>query len=446
MVSGPNAEARMAHTDAAPETGQPHHHSTGTRAPEAGAVSACPHSPTEAASPAGGQPGQEPGSKLTFITLLYVAALTITSLYAPQPLLSSIHTDYPALGKPTVALLMAVCMLPLSIAPLVYGFYLRTLQTRMVLVVGVCMLIVADLGLFVCTHFWGLVALRLLQGLSIPALLTCLMASISNHYKGAELQRAMAIYIAVTILGGVVGRLAMGIVASWLGWRHAFLAASLALILALVPLWLLPARGNSRHMSHVRFGDFFVIMRTPGMLKLLGIESCVMFLYGAISNYLPFHLSGAEQGVSEWRIALMYTGNMLGVFIALGSHWIIARFGSETRVIGAGLCIILAGLPILFCANLWIIFAAMCVVSVGQFLIHGICPGLINRLKSADKGAVNGVYLSCYYAGSAIGAYGPGFVYAQWGWGVLVSMLMGILLLMGLACTHRLGESISRGM
>ncbi len=66
-------------------------------------------------------------------------------------------------------------------------------------------------------------ALRLVQGLLIPAMLTSLMTYISQVTAKSDIARAMAWYIAATILGGFAGRAFSGLIASLLHWRFSFL-------------------------------------------------------------------------------------------------------------------------------------------------------------------------------------------------------------------------------
>ena len=378
--------------------------------------------------------------KWNFLLLLYVTTLTFATMYSPQPLLSTIHAEYPQHSGSTIALLMAVTLMPLSIAPLIYGSYLSSFDTRHVLLVCTALLAVGGWGLYFFQSFSILLAVRAMQGLVIPAMLTCLMAQISGKFQGTELQRAMSIYVGITILGGVVGRVLCGGVATWVGWRYSFLVLSVALLLALIPLWRMNSCAKP-HIAHVRLSEFVGIIRTPGIGALLIIEACGLFIYSAVSNYLPFRITEIGSGVSEWRIGLMYLGNVIGVFMAFGSRWFIHTMGSEVRAIRLGLCVLLCALPGLLTHNLWALFLAMCAMSMGEFLAHSISPGLINRMTLCDKAAVNGLYLSVYYMGGALGSYLPGLVYGLWGWVVFTALLM-VVMFIGIMCTRGLGRHI----
>ena len=83
-----------------------------------------------------------------------------------------------------------------------------------------------------------------------------------------------------------------------------------------------------------------------------------------------------------------------------------------------------------------LLFVTMWLICTGQYLEHCIGPGLINQMSSLDKGVINGLYLSFYYAGGSIGSYVSVWVYGHLGWGACVAMLAMILLMMLIAVFH----------
>lgn len=372
------------------------------------------------------------GQTKKFLGLLYVTVCTFAALYTPQPLLSSIQSDYPALEASTITLLMTAALFPLGVGPLLYGFFLSSLSTRKVLLVCVGLLSMAEFGLFYYTQFEVMLAFRLLQGLLIPAILTCLMAHIAAKFRGTALQRAMAVYIGVTVLGGLLGRVLSGFVASLCGWRYAFLLWGLALLVALVPMLCLQAEGKA-HFARVRLQEFREILAIRGMCSLLFIDFIGFFVYSGISNVLPFYMQQKWGGFSEWHISLMYLSMGFGMVTAFASSRLQSLFGGELRTIMAGLCLYCAATPLLLYPHVLVIFVAICLVCIGQFTEHSISPGLINRLSGEhDKSAVNGLYLSLYYCGGALGSYLPVMVYSAFGWEVFIGFLtlcLGLFLL-----------------
>ena len=362
----------------------------------------------------------------TFAGLMYITVCTYATLYAPQPLLSSIHAEYSMLSGAVISLIMTVVLAPLSIAPLIYGSFLGSVRAKHVLALCLCLLLIGSLGAFFSSDYTVLLFFRFLQGLAIPAVLTCIMAYISSRFRGERLQRALAFYVGINILGSTCGRLLAGVIASFGGWRSAFLILAAALLLAFYPVFLMK-KEDKAHFHAVAFHEFLDILRLPTVKTLLLIDICGFFVFSAIAHCLPFYLS--EHGtVGEFRIAMLYIGYAVGFFIAFASPRIIHFLGSEVRTILTGVCLYLLVLPLFLSHNTFLLFIAMTLVCTGQFLEHSVAPGLINRVTSGqDKGAVNGLYLSLYYFGGALSSFLSVFLYMMLGWQMVLGILACVL-------------------
>ena len=78
-----------------------------------------------------------------------------------------------------------------------------------------------------------------------------------------------------------------------------------------------------------------------------------------------------------------------------------------------------------------------------MFLLHSVLSAFLNHLESARKGLVNGLYVSAYYAGGALGSYFPGFVYQWFGWSAFVGLLASLVVgLVGLSLALRQARSV----
>jgi YNFM family putative membrane transporter len=361
-----------------------------------------------------------------FLALLYVTSLTYATMYSPQPLLSTIQRVFPQYTSTTIALVMTLPLGLLSVAPLFYGSFLSVWKTRTVLLISVSGMALSGFGLFLHHDLAGILTFRLLQSILIPAVFTCIMAHISSCYSGQELQRALAIYIGVSIMGGLLGRIGAGVISSLIGWRYVFLVFAL---MQAVGLFLLRPLQNTQQSRFTRvcIPEFLAILKKPIVAQLLFIDACGFFVFAAVANYLPFRLSAINTNISDWIISLMYVGYGIGVFLAFGSRRTIALMRGETRAIFLGVSIYFCTLPGFCTESLWGTALIMCCVCIGQFMEHSISPGLINRSVDMDKGAVNGLYLSVYYLGGTLGSFVPGLIYRQWGWNAFIGVLACVL-------------------
>ncbi len=362
--------------------------------------------------------------------LLLAAILTLATMYVPQPLLSSIQKSFPMHSDAHIALLMTVIFVPLSIAPLIYGAFLNTFSTKRILLCSVGLLFISAMGLYLAKDFNVILFFRFIQGLVVPAMLTSLMAHLSAQYQGMTLQYIMAIYIAATIVGGLIGRIFSGIIASAFTWQTSSLV--LALALAVLFVCIMSLKEQTRNTTtKSSLAEFQQIVHTTGIKRLLFIESICFFVFVALATYLPFFLTQIDNSISEWRIGLMYLGYGMGIIIALQSRNIIHAVGGSIRSIRLGVCIFILSIMLFLIPNLYCIFVAMFILCAGQFLEHSITPGLVNRICPYNKSAVNGLYLSIYYFGGALGSYLPGFIYEAFGWTSFIAFL-GCLLMVAL--------------
>ncbi|MBR6610993.1 MAG: MFS transporter, partial [Campylobacter sp.] len=70
-----------------------------------------------------------------------------------------------------------------------------------------------------------------------------------------------------------------------------------------------------------------------------------------------------------------------------------------------------------------LIFVAMVVFCLGNFIAHSIASGFVNKMATTHKGISNGLYVSFYYFGGALGSFIPGLIYMPFGWSAFLWFL-----------------------
>lgn len=367
------------------------------------------------------------------LPIIFNTILALSVLYAPQPLLPVLSTEF-SVSREAAAALTTVTFIPLALAPLAYGYLLETVSPVRVLKYAVPILAVTELLFAVTPLFSLLIAIRLIQGLLVPAILTSLMTYLSGRSSADTVQRAMALYIAATIFGGFIGRAASGMIASFWGWRVSFIVLAITLVGGVLLLYRLP-EAVDRTMVRPRPGDLLEVLRRPGFLSLYLSVFCLFLIFAAVMNFLPFRLTELSQQANELRIGLMYSGYMMGIVTSLGAPWVVARIGGEIpamRLGLAGLGFTLAGLA---SGWIWLLFGMMFVFCAAMFLVHATASGLVNRMAGSEhRGLTNGLYVAFYYAGGSVGSFAPGLIYRSYGWngfliGLALICLTGFLLI-----------------
>ncbi len=356
-------------------------------------------------------------------TIVFTTILSFSALYAPQPLLPLLARQL-SIELPAASLLMTVVFVPLSIAPLAYGLLLGTVSPRRMLQVAVPLLALSQIPFLFASSYIVLLGARFVQGLLIPAILTALMTFAAQN-RG-ELQRAMSVYIASTIVGGFAGRAVSGALASAFSWRAPFLFLLISLAISFVFLLRLPEPGALK-----------ILRPDPRRLLQLLADSrlrvfyvvvfCFFFAFAALMNFLPFRLTALQGTTSELKIGLTYSGYLLGVVTALGSAAICRRLGGELTTIRVGLAIYALALLGFLTGNITVLFGLMFLFCGAMFLVHSTCSAYLNRIGGGDNGMVNGLYVASYYFGGMLGSFLPGLVYRQFGWVVFVVSLFLIV-------------------
>lgn len=259
-----------------------------------------------------------------------------------------------------------------------------------------------------------------------------------------QVRRYVAIYIASTILGGFTGRALTGVLASAFEWRWVFLGWAGLLFLVWLLLLRLEADVGARRES-LSFEVIRKVLRERVFRRSYLLIFLMFFVFASILNYLPFRLKEVDEGISELAIGLAYGGYLVGIVIALGSSRIASVVGGESRAVVLGMMLCVLGTGMLFTAQTVVIYGAMFVLCAGMFLVHSLMSGYLNHLASASRGVVNGLYISFYYAGGALGVYLPGHLYRHFGWGAYLTVLLGMLSVsLVLACRLHPGAGLRR--
>lgn len=361
---------------------------------------------------------------------LAITVLAYFVLYGPQPLLPRLADAY-AVSESQTALLMTAALLPLGIAPIAYGALLARVTSRQVLLAGVTALGAATLLFAWAASFPLLLALRLAQGLVLPAVLTAMMTALSERTQPRRMQRVMSAYIASTIVGGLGGRLLSGAFATYLDWTAFFLLTGAALLVTVPFLWRVP-EVPAGAASRISASLLARVATANGNWRIYAAIFCLFFVFVGLLNFLPFRVRALHPGASEFLIGLIYSGYLMGIVAALAARRVIGALGSTRRTLITGYAVYIASLVPTLLPSLPALFASIFPFCLGMFLVHAIASATVNESAREHRGLVNGLYVSSYYTGGVLGSYLPGLFYEAGGWSATIAVL-GLVGLAGLA-------------
>lgn len=356
--------------------------------------------------------------------MIFATIMTFSALYAPQPLQPILLEEF-GITREQASLLTTVTMIPLSIAPIVYGYILESFSSKKLFLYGIGILAVTQFLIFFVDNFTFFIAIRFVVGLAIPAVLTSIMTYISTVNKRETVQKYMSYYISATILGGFAGRFFSGLIASYFGWRWTFLILGFSLVFAFFLT-------KNLHEAEINISKFNLrtvaeILCKRRFLTMYILIFATFFTFAAILNFIPFRVEEIKAGSSSFTIGVMYLGYVMGIVMSLNSMKIVKLFGSEMRTIFIALVFYACTLSVFLIPNLVAMFLGMFLFCCGMFLAHSVASGYTNKLAEDKKGITNGLYVSFYYVGGALGSFVPGVIYGNFGWSSFL-LFIGLVL------------------
>lgn len=365
-----------------------------------------------------------------FFYLYISATFTMFCLYGMQsiqPLLLEIFQ----LSKFQAALLTSAVMLPLGFAPFIFGYIFHGQSVKKILRFAILYLGFFEILFGLSQNYELLLAIRFLQGLAIPAVLTSISSYISQHTHEDHIQTNIAYYIGATIIGGYFGRLLAGICTELFGWRVFFILLGFVLIYLFIALDKLQDTTIQEDKKSIDL--LLKLLANRHYLLIFLSVFFVFFIFSAILNFLPFELLLSNPNISPKEIGFIYTGYIMGLLVSLYSNQIRQFFKNEKSILLGALLIYFVGVLGLledgYTARLLVMF----LVCLGMFLFHTTSSGYINKLAKQNKSIVNGVYISFYYLGGALGSIAPSLLYETYGWEFLI-LTLAIMVAVVLIC------------
>lgn len=348
------------------------------------------------------------------------------------------------LGKPEAGLIGTVFFLIYGVCQLISGFLGDRISPKKLIFTGLIGSAVLNLGMGY-------------SGGSFPVLLVCWSLNgvfqsflwspaarvfsemIPPNCRKRACSNGAATYPVATILTYLLASLLL----KYAGWRVDFIASALLMLLTAC---IFRRRMTFYEQETAAHGDIEEITLTRqetrtggGLFAVLVISGILPTVLGAVSlgllrdglqSWMPTYLDESFALGAALSVALsivLPVFNLLGVY---ASKWIAARFirnellGTAGFMAAAGgalaiLCI--AGTSHVGLSLILMTFSSTALIGANLMIIN-LLPihfGAIGRASS-----VTGVLNSACYLGSALSAYGIGFVSARWGWTAAMAFLL----------------------
>ncbi|WP_457934369.1 MFS transporter [Pseudoalteromonas sp. SCSIO 43210] len=358
--------------------------------------------------------------------LLVCSVFIFFVLYAPQPLLSLFANEFNV--APAVAgSLMTATMLPLAIAPLVYGVLLAKRNPLLVLRIAMVFLGLSSLLFIYVPSFELLLLVRFLQGLTLPAALTAMTSYIGMSYNADALQKNMTLYIGSSIVGGYFGRVLAALFSDLWHWQSFYYV--IAFMLIFLALTIKHSRfSNPATPSQLSPLDYLKQLKEGAVLKVYGAVFCMFFCFAALLNYLPFILQNTFLITNTRDIGLVYSGYLIGALASITAPWLLKKTPSAWHLLVAVFGFYSVSIILLMSHQLSLFLIAFTLFCGAMFVIHSTAAPLVNKISKAPPSVTNGGYVSFYYSGGALGSLLPGVVYQHYGQTAFMFTLLAVCL------------------
>ena len=374
-------------------------------------------------------PGEAAAAPATGRELFAAGFVTFSLLYETQPVLPRVAG--------TCGLAPAEASLALSAATLALALGMRLAAPLSdakgrVGVLRVAIVASALLGLLVpfAPTFSVLVALRAVQGLALAGVPAVAMAYLAEEVEPGRAGAAMGLFIAGNAVGGMVGRLLVGLLSAELGWKGGLLA--LALLDLALAAWFARNVPPSRRFRPRPFRRDAILRglaasgRDPVLLGLYAMAFLVMGSFVTVYNYLAFSLEGPPWRLSASSVSWVFLLYTVGIFTSPLAGRVSDRVG-RPRVLMAGAALQLAGAVATLVVALPLKLLGLALFTLGFFAAHAVASTGVGHRGGAERAAASAHYLLAYYAGSSVVGTLGGVVFARAGWGGVVALVSALL-------------------
>ncbi|HEV2239294.1 MAG TPA: MFS transporter [Ktedonobacterales bacterium] len=357
----------------------------------------------------------------------FAASVAFTAMYSTQAILPQIGAQFHVTPAQAGLTLLSVTF-ALALASLGAGRLADAFGTRRVMLTCGLALTLISAAVPLAPTFWSLVALRGAQGLAIPGLTVAGLAYLHNDLPAAWRGRVSGFYIAANSLGGLVGRLGVGLTVEAIGWR-----GSLALVAGWVALGTLtlvatpPAAPRAAPAADDTAAPVSpplrVIVRRLWWAPLIG--GAVFFPFLTVFSYAPYRLEGAPFGLSPTTTSLLYLVYIMGAVASPIAGNISDRIGRRPTI-QVALVVACAGLACALVDQLVVTVAGLALVCVGSLMAHAVANASVseaaNPLGERARATALALYTLGFYVGGGLGSYVPGLVLVRFGWRGVVAL------------------------
>ncbi|WP_371922551.1 MFS transporter [Pseudomonas sp. H3(2019)] len=373
----------------------------------------------------------------TVLALFSGGFATFALLYCVQPMMPLFSREF-SINAAQSSLILSVATGMLAIGLLITGPISDRIGRKPVMVAALFAAALCTIASAMMPSWQGVLVMRALVGLSLSGLAAVAMTYLSEEIHPQHIGLAMGLYIGGNAIGGMCGRLIVGVLIDFVNWHTAMLIiGGLALIAATVFWKILPESRNFRSRSmHPRslLDGFTMHFRDAGLPWLFLEAFVLMGAFVTLFNYIGYRLLAEPYHMDQAFVGLLSVVYLSGIYSSAKIGALADKLGRR-KVLWATIMLMLAGLALTLFTPLALVIIGMLIFTFGFFAAHSVASSWIGRRATKAKGQASSLYLFSYYAGSSIAGTVGGVFWHLGGWngiGLFIGGLLVIALLVAL--------------
>lgn len=384
-----------------------------------------------------------PAYRRTLLSMLLGSMVTFAILYSPQTLIGVFSEQFrisPSTASMVISLstiTLAVCMTFVSVLSNAWGRKS---------VMGASLFLTSALAILssFSSSFHLLLALRLLEGISLAGFPAIAMTYLNEEIAPGSLGKVMGVYVGGNAIGGFAGRIIVSFLSDLFGWHVGLLTLGLFSFCCSVLFWLLlPASRNFRPVG-ISFGHWLQGMKSGlanrKLLVLYAIGFLLLGSYVTLFNYIGFPLSKPPYSLSQTVIGFLFVFQLVGSWSSfLFGKW--ADRHSRAGLIAIGVVLAVAGALLTLLGHIVFLVVGVILFAFGFFAGHTVASGWVGKLAPAQhKAYASSLYLLFYYLGSSLMGTSGGAFLSAWQWPGVIGLICGLCALIAILAASLAGR------
>ena len=266
-------------------------------------------------------------SKMVTATILSMSLLTVMAAAAIAPAMGIIKEHFASSPDILVQMIISLPALFIIITNMFFLQISRVWRTRTIATVGLLLYVVAGTGCFFIDNLNALLVMRALLGVSVGLIMPLSTGLLSYFYPPEEQARLMGLSAAMNQMGGVVGTLLAGVLAS-IEWNYAFLVYVFGLVALFMILRFLPnEKLGSSNKRGKEFAPRQLLKFHPSVIGML-LLTMVFFVFP--TNFAI--ITGKQLGIDTGIITLLMVAlDLLAFFVGLVFGKMMGKFRTTIK-------------------------------------------------------------------------------------------------------------------